>query len=128
MRIALLIRVDCRRGTSCTLLVSHQTKLQPGFAANAVKSETDTDATHTHTNTQIRKYTYTHRTKVCQDLAGNAVKSETDTLVISILVGNADNMGIWDPYWFSMKTRAAERKDLCSVHSLYVGIKCVGHY
>ena len=57
MRIALLIRVDCRRGTSCKLLVSHQTKLQPGFAANAVKSETDTDATHTHThtNTQIHK-------------------------------------------------------------------------
>ena len=53
---------------------------------------------HKYTNTQLRKrrYTYTHRTKVCQDLAGNAVKSETDTLVISILVGNADNMEIWD--------------------------------
>ena len=38
MEIALLIRVDCPRGASCTLLATHQTKIQPGFVRNAVKT------------------------------------------------------------------------------------------
>ena len=42
MEIALLIRVNCRREASCRLLAGDQTKLEKGFAGNAVKSGTDT--------------------------------------------------------------------------------------
>ena len=57
MWIALLIRVDCRRGASSTFLAADQTKLQQGFAGTAVKSETDTDTPHAYTPST---YNYTN--------------------------------------------------------------------
>ena len=73
MWIALLIRVDCRRGASSTFLAADQTKLQQGFAGSAVKSETDTDTPHaytpstynyTNTSTDIE----THSRQCCHEL------------------------------------------------------------